>query len=289
MNLDHLSEHIIEKLLRDSTLSQRRISQINAHLAECRECRNIYKWLKSFYQELNRIETPTFVDRRLDRNTIGTIKLAPLHFEKPERSTRHSSMVLVAKSEEKTSQYEHVVTLASEEQHILVRVLHDNRRQTYRLFLITPEHLGRAHSIVELSSCQRALITDQAGKANFTLKKDPGSELWQDTRGILRMPLTRLKLDADDIRQFEEDRQLMLSDNGFKFDLTLQASQNPVRDPETPDTINIAIRRKPQKSNLLTKALLKDGDREQLLTFNDGMTSKIWERTDNELEILGYQ
>ena len=139
----HLHEREIDLfLLAPERLDPDQRKEYELHLSHCEECREVASFLRDVYRELqgrasdsnDRVED--FISGLGNRGRV--IKLTPFRFvPDPAELGDRVMTVLAAQSEPKNEyQYSTVCTLVSKDERALVRILKDNDRQSYRLFLM---------------------------------------------------------------------------------------------------------------------------------------------------------
>lgn len=286
--MHHLSEHIIERLLTELSLEQCQIDDVKAHLAECTECRAIYSWLKSFYRELDQLDVRTQEEeRRSDLFPTGTIRLSPISFKSLDKWNRSNHIILAADAEEEKSRYEHTVTLASENTQYLIRILHDTRKDNYKLFVIGPEK-RRKNSLVELPILNKELITDEQGKIDFYLSRNVANRKWENIDATLRTPVANVYLNEDQIAKVGTSGSSSVTNNGYDFRLDKGEKSDSFEEDRV---VTLTIRSQHTFQRKITKALLKGASKQKLLRLNDGHITIPWPvaASFSELSILGYE
>lgn len=276
--MQHLTEQIIERFIRDSSLDPDQSQKINAHLSECNECREIYNWLKSFYGELDDIDPGG--GGSYPYNESGPINLNPLDSESFFFDQQDTPMGLTAHSDESTSRFQHIIALCSNEHQIVVRILYDNQRDQYLLFLITPEQVNTGFWIVALPNHKKEIVTNEQGEAAFTMDSHPDIQQWEHTQGILRTPLTRFELKTDCLERLKKNQGLEKYSDGFTIHFSLDEGDSQ---HESSQKLNVNVREALNPKRKLSKILCQPlRKKNQLLQLNNGTARFNWNTLKHE-------
>jgi hypothetical protein len=175
----HLQEREIDLLLlAPEKVDPDRRKEFELHLSACVECRELMLFLRDIYEELKSHAGATndqveeFVSRLRDKERV--VKLIPFRFipDAAEFGDRVMT-VLAAQSEPKDEyQYSSVCTLISKDERVLVRILKDNNRQSYRLFLVARDRPASSHATIRFPALGFT-VTIQPGSAQADIKLPP--------------------------------------------------------------------------------------------------------------------
>ncbi|MGH7496345.1 MAG: hypothetical protein ACREOO_28675 [bacterium] len=206
--MNHIAEQSLEAYVRrPQTLDATAQNEIGEHLKTCEACRIIAGYLRDFYAELDRRRHEPVPRLEAFAKQLfplpGTISLQPLLLP-PERS--HASdeytLVLAARSPRPAEQrFQTVVTLASEQKDVLLRVLCDHESKTFRLFALAEDRRKGAHALISFPALGLEVLADAKGQATFALDKKGTPEDWKQIKCVLRMPLTAVHVRTGEIGQ----------------------------------------------------------------------------------------
>lgn len=264
--VQHLAEHIIERFLRDDTLKASKRRAVKAHLSECTECRQIFDWLHAFYEKLDELEIEKKDWIHLEEKQKTTHKLIPFEPESDVAGPFHSTMVLAAQSERPQHRFDHIATLYSRNQDILVRILYDHEKECYELYLIMNNAGQQGLVLVTLPYYQKNLVTNEKGRVNFRLQRNRETDRWKDVQGILRSPLSYCRLHKGDIDAVKPVKGITKQEGDYTFFLRSTSSNQK---------IEIEVRDERLSPNNLSKLLVKDSQGE----------SSIFELNNNRIQL----
>jgi hypothetical protein len=190
----HLQEREIDLLLlAPEGLDPDRRKEFELHLSACAECRELVSFLRDIYEELkshadatnNQVEE--FISRLRDRERV--IKLTPFRFiPDPAEFGDRVMTVLAAQSEWKNEyQYSSVCTLVSKDERALVRILKDNDRQSYRLFLMARDRPASSRATVRFPALGFTVtIQPDSAQADIKLPSEIQEIDWTSIAAELR-------------------------------------------------------------------------------------------------------
>lgn len=199
--MTHPPESRIEAYVRHPDgLSAAQRSAIAGHLAGCRACHEIGEYLRSFYLELEALQHKTSlqVEQWLQKHSaLG--RQVVLHPFRPQREVLHASdgytVVLAALTHEPPAlRFQTVATFTSAGQNVLLRILRDNASDCFRLYLLADPQSRRAHALVSFPALALEVLTDEKGRAAFTLAAHAIPKDWEAVQIVLRFPVHDLQL-----------------------------------------------------------------------------------------------
>ncbi|MCG3158346.1 MAG: hypothetical protein DKINENOH_04988 [bacterium] len=201
--MTHPPESLIEAYVRHpDDLSAVQRDAIAGHLAGCRACHEVGEYLRSFYLELEALQHKTSlqVEQWLQKHSAPAQKVT-LHPFKPQREVLRASdgytVVLAALTHEPPAlRFQTVATFTSAGQNVLLRLLRDNASDSFRLYLLADPQSRRAHALVSFPALALEVLTDEKGRAAFTLAAHVIPKDWEAVQVVLRFPVHDLQLHA---------------------------------------------------------------------------------------------
>lgn len=191
-NSKHPSETQLEQYVQfQEELPDEVVSAITSHLAACSVCRNIVEWFRDFYADL-------WVEQDREVSQADVIQLQPYKVQRKDNIK--GPIVLAAMGQEVQHRFVRVATLSSEEDGIIVRLLSDEKKGVFELYLHTREPLS-APAIVEFPLLGFEVITSEDGKAIFTPSPDIDRSTWSDTKAVVHLPFGTTHLESADLKE----------------------------------------------------------------------------------------
>jgi len=202
----HLDEEIIEQYaLNADALRGVEQSAVQSHLDTCEICRELYRYFADFYREVNQnLKTTAPAVDEFHAGLYPVIPLQPYSIREQGEKKRYMT-VLAAMSETQTNErFASIATLASEEQHAVVRILQDNSTNRWKIYVIIDDPAKRAHAMVSFPDVSMDFVTDSRGQLEV---EHPLADL-QSLRGVLRLAVAEHTVRTTALQS--EDTQLTL-------------------------------------------------------------------------------
>jgi hypothetical protein len=203
--LKHLSENIIEQyILKSPDIDLEQNNIIERHLTKCSSCSAVYDLLLSFYKDFNEyISASSRTQDRLDSfvaTQYPVLPLMPLHV--PGIYPAGYTTVLAALTPTQDyGRFKTIVTLASEKEQALVRIIHDVETNKYKFYVLT-EDLGRkSYAILSFPEIAADFVTDERGQLEIDIKPADSGKSWTFRRGILRLLVAEVELSVTELVQ----------------------------------------------------------------------------------------
>lgn len=204
-------EQLIERYVRrGSSLSVRERQAAEALLARSPAAREIAGLFSAFYEALAGLEAEqapavaAFLDRLFPPARI--IVLHP--YQALGESETSEGTVLAAKTSGSPRGFETLATLASPEDHVLVRLLWNHAAHQGRLYAMAGEPEKRAHALVTFPDLDLHLVTDEHGRADVALTPEQVQADWVSARATLRLPLAVCSLKAEHLARGRHTKRL---------------------------------------------------------------------------------
>jgi hypothetical protein len=255
--MNHIAEDILERyLVHPETLREGEERFIEEHLATCSICSEIAAFLRAFHEEfasLRYTEHPRvrkLVDDAFPAGNV--IALHPFRYTPDMPSHRPEyTTVLAAMTESATTQrFSPVATYASEQEKAVLRILHDNVEDVFKMYLQTDEPRKREFSMVSFPELPAELVTDNAGHVEFKLPPESQPAAWDALHPVLHIPAEIAELTADQIQGGVRTIELqggtlrsVYHDGALELEIQQTRSERPrfthalVKDPDKPGTL----------------------------------------------------
>jgi hypothetical protein len=201
--MDHPEEHEIELyVLQPDRLPQSRRDEMDRHLLSCPACAKIHGFLRTFYQDLSVQATQESPRMKDFVNALfppsGIIELRPFRFSPPlPNGANHTTLLAAMTHPETVRRFRTVCTLASEEQHAVLRIVYDAEKTEYALYVLTDDPGAAACSMVSVPDLNLELITDEHGKAVFAGPFE--SAAWDNLAATLRLCRYEHRCSAEEV------------------------------------------------------------------------------------------
>ncbi|MAO65754.1 MAG: hypothetical protein CL666_12225 [Balneola sp.] len=208
-----ISEHSIEQYIRFSDeLSSARKREIKQVIDQSEELQATYQFLLSYYEELDRVfGVQPFV-----------FPLKPLQLK--ERSAGPVVLAAMTSAQER-SMLQTRVTLVSEENNRVVRVLENERDNCLQFHVISEKEGQNERVILSLVKPEIDLVTDEFGKLKGV--RDLSNIDWNSIYSVLRVPGLKLEIDPE-YHSFPvaDHSKVQLSFDGKKIEISVAHCDN---------------------------------------------------------------
>lgn len=183
----NISELHIERFIRyPEKLTAEERKAVETTIKSNPDVKAIADFYREFYEQLEHV-------REESAAVPPTIPLRNLNITTPQTSGRR--LVLAAMSPAtKTGDLESVVTLGSEENKTLVRILRKNKTGEYNLFVISKYLSGEGPAILSIKDLDTDLIIDESGRLSFQPDRKFREYDWQHTVFYLRFAKNAIEI-----------------------------------------------------------------------------------------------
>jgi len=209
--MTHFDEKTIDLfVLNPLLLDEQTRSGLQRHLQECIGCRTLANFLQSYYADLERAskrhQPPSAHQEEVLRSLIPHARVIRLFPYRPRLTAAlangHEFVVLAAKShgKELSSRFETVATLASDEERMLLRVVHDTLTDVFRAYLHADDPSRLNGALVSFESISLNLVLDEKGQKEFTLPEKDRPRDWSLVGTLVRTALGILTIQTSSLR-----------------------------------------------------------------------------------------
>lgn len=197
--MKHITDEILNVyILNSSSLTIKKIEEIEVHLSECKDCEKYYNELKSFYSDLNNLE----------KSDMYSYELISLYPEIDENNT----MSLAAQNDEQDKGgYKYFNTYATAEKLILIRAFRNYPTGEFNLYLICEDVEKIKNALVNIRGIDKDFISDKEG---FLKIKD--QSLDKQMKLNIHSPVARFEVDRDMLVKTSHELQCILK-SGMKL------------------------------------------------------------------------
>ena len=202
--MKHIKDEILNiYLLNSSVLEKDKIKEIELHLSKCKECKKFYNEMKSFYADLDELES----------KEQHSYKLESLYGESDEKNNFMSLAAQDAEEVEKGFKYFN--TYATAEKLILIRAFRNIPTGEFNLYLICEDAEKIKNALVNIQGIDRDFVSDKEG-----LLKINDYSIDKQMQINIHSPIARFEVDKDTLsKDFKELPCFMKS--GMKLILDL--------------------------------------------------------------------
>lgn len=102
---------------------------------------------------------------------------------------RSTVTVLAAVTERPANRFETLCTLAASDQSILVRIVHDEKNDQHRLYVLAKDPADRAHALVDFPDLGLQFVTDRRGRTVFDMPPTGERYPWADAQATFSVPV----------------------------------------------------------------------------------------------------
>jgi hypothetical protein len=263
--LDRITEDHIEKFIRyPELLSEKEKEDIQKAITNSAELKRLAVWFQKFYDDLEELE---------QKHSSHTVHLRPLK-NSGIQSQKDSALILAAKSpaSKKRVPLETLVTYASEEQQIIVRLLRDNMSNHYRVHLLSGEDpTANEMHILTLNEHDIDFVLDATRHLSFQPNDQLAGINWESTSLSLCKPITHRKISKDFFQKGFRDLLLIegISMHYDKSDSILHIRKDPLLAKECSRVVL-------QGNRLGRKTFRFQGEHSLLLHISDLEPVGIW-------------
>ena len=191
----------------DTLLSEKQVSEIEQHLAQCAFCRDLVSEIRQFLKlrpasDDARVRTET--EKLLQRIRQGGTKRSRVITLQPRQTRQEIAqpsprVVLAAATESRQEPtFSVVTTLFSGDDSILLRILLDHEENAYALYVLAEEQSQAAHVLIDSALSDTPVMTDEQGRAAIPVRR----ELHMETENFrVHQPYASAVLTERDIGQ----------------------------------------------------------------------------------------
>lgn len=252
--MEHIEENILERYLRrPERLDASVVQTVRAHLESCAVCANTLDFLKAFYNELDghayvrTQKANAFVNSLFPPSNV--IPLRPLVY-KPDTSSHDSQFITVLAADTATQhRYSSSLTLHSEEENIVARILYDKERDSYKLFVVSDDVRKREYVVVSFPELSVECVTDKNGFVEFKLLSRFSSRDVNAMQAVLFTPVTKMDFVSKELGNHNS-----ITRTESDHTLTLRYEKGTLH-------INVAA----GSGKMITRALITDNDERNIL------------------------
>ena len=168
--MDHIDEKLLEQyLLNQSLLSELERTNAEKHLRSCKACSKVLEFLREFYETLHSSEdsprVEQFVSSLFAKSNI--IHLKPFVDNAEPPSEAYTVLLAAMVNTGGSQKYKTISTLVSEFERTIVRIMHNDDEDVYRLYVLTEDSDLREKAIVALPEIHVEVVTNDRGSATF--------------------------------------------------------------------------------------------------------------------------
>ena len=187
--MKHLSEESIERyLLEPDRLSSPELERAYTHLKDCPRCRAIHGFLKDFYARLNESSVAEEVTPEHQQTDFAhPVILRPMK-DIPEFILGPEARITVLAAESvtaNTQRFDTKAALVSEQDKVLMRIVHDRLENRYRMYLIAEDMERIKIAKVSIPALGVDLTTNEHGVAEFVLAPTREEPDWKTIQAVL--------------------------------------------------------------------------------------------------------
>ena len=175
-------------ILNSSVLSRSKVEEIESHLSECSDCKDYYEEMKTFYSDLDNLETE---DKFI-------FELRSLY---PDTDIKDKYMSLAAQDAEEVEKgFRYFNTYATAEKLILIRAFRNIPTGEFNLYLIC-EDVGKIkNALVNIEGIDKDFVSDKEG-----LLKIKDIQLDKQIKINIHSPIARFEVNKDTLsKNFKE-------------------------------------------------------------------------------------
>lgn len=216
-NSKHPTETQLEQYVQfQEELPDEVVSAITSHLSACSVCRNVVEWFRDFYADL-------WVEQDKRSSQADVIPLQPYKIRRNDNIK--GLIVLAAMGQEVQHRFVRVATLYSEKDGIIVRLLSDEKKGVYELYLHAREPLS-APAIVAFPSMGFEVVTSSDGKAIFTPPSDIDRSAWPETKAVVHLPFGKTHLESADLKEGSKSvKKISSGDDELSIEFRIRSDQ----------------------------------------------------------------
>lgn len=264
--MNHIEEQLLDAYARQPENLPGDIRQsVEAHLAACAACRSIAEFLSAFYADL--LESPHEAAPQVQALVDALFPLPHVISLQPFQPKLEAisfgdgyTTVLAAMSPTTPRRFQTVATFAAEPQSTLVRIMHDNAADIFKLYVLADDPYKREWAIVSFPQLAADFVTDDKGQVAFQLSAHARPENWAALEAILRLPIAAAHLALDRLQQHSSPQ--FLETMAADYAIALSYADK---------TLTIAVRSMKSNSQVIQRVVAKTTTGQTfLMTLRDG-------------------
>jgi hypothetical protein len=188
--MSHPTEHRIQIWVDSRDPADPSLADVREHLAQCQACQRVAEFLGSISTELRAGPPepgPAVLAFAESLTTRGqTTRLVPLRRPAHRQAPADEPIVLAARSIDSPMRFRPIAVLASEDESMLLRVVHDAAANVYRISLRCGDMASIRAAIVEVAALDAQCIIDERGENVVPVSLPPPEDLVMEA--IVRLP-----------------------------------------------------------------------------------------------------
>jgi hypothetical protein len=227
----HYDERTIDLFVQNPTLLAPEVLQaMERHFPNCPACRGLATFLQEYYRELNEYadsrssEVEAIMARLMPMPSIIRLRpYRPTVSRTPMGNTYISVMAAMSASPQPTSGT--VATLASERDHIVLRIRAEKEGTSYHLFLHADDPRKLEGVLVDFPEVPAGFVLDEKGQAEFQWLEGRRPKEWSSLEAIAHFPIAAQTVNGDMLRKEGScTADLLLAKGRCAVELTYDAS-----------------------------------------------------------------
>jgi len=268
-SMSDITEQQIERFIRyPEELSRQEREQVQSALNRSEELQELADFFRSYYEELDRLSQ----QKRAKRNPV--VELEPLEITPGSIATPH--LKLAAMSEAPTSgELQTVVTLASEPEETVIRILENESSGEYQVHAISNKIKAGEFPLLSIDEYNMDLVIDDCGHLVFEPDQSIRESNWKTLGTFLRLPIDNKTVDFASNENSEP-----ISYRSGLYKLTVQRKKN-----ELQGTIKKLSTRFPSVTRVL---VVGPNTGKHLIRVTEMEFSCSVDKNDRELDIWLY-
>ena len=280
----HIEEYMLERfVLSPQHMDAKTTLAVQSHIDQCTACRETVQFLKSFYTDLKSLDytasprTERFLQSLFPSTAVIHLKPFRPQPEAASSDARYITVLAAMTEQAVQHRFQTRATLASEQDGTLVKILHDNVANSFKLYILANDDRRRKHALVSIPALSIELVTNEHGQSSFSLPEAMGETDWNSVTAFLHLPVAEYTVSGAEIVGATSERPIVLGHaDGTKYTLVLSHAKGKIR-------LDASSTRSEAPPN---RALLMESQgNTSLLTLRNGIGEHLYETLPDSLTI----